>query len=300
MKTQDMLQILLAQSDLTQVKLAQRLNVSHQTLYKWLTSKALPRAAHLAAIESLYVELIGADDVDRDVLHDAVKIAEQAGITVDAILSNNWLLDNFVVLLTYNTNSIEGSTMTLADNRKVLLEQKVLPNRSAQEQLEARNHQAALMWLLERVYMGEFAVTVDMVRELHQRLMNGLLADSGSYRQHGVHIMGSRVTVANHLKIPELMDDLFARKWEGTIRDMALFHADFEKIHPFSDGNGRVGRLLLVGMAFMQGITPPIIAREARAAYYKHLERAQMDKSLDTLIYFLAQSVQDTYRALTK
>lgn len=300
MTIQDTLQNLLKQSGLTQVALAGRLGVSHQALHKWLSSKATPRARHHAAIEALYLELIGGDEIGENVLREAVGQAEQCTLTVGIIASDDHMLDRFVVLITYHTNSIEGSTMTLADNRKVLLEQKVLTNRSAREQLEARNHQAALMWLLERVQEGRFALTVEMARELHQRLMNGLLIEAGEYRQHGVRIMGSRVTVANYAKVPQLMEQLFAKKWRGTLADMAAFHAEFEKIHPFSDGNGRVGRLLLVGMALASGMTPPIITRESRAAYYKYLERTQMHSKSDNLVYLLARATIETHGVLVE
>lgn len=298
MTIQETLQELLAESGLTQVELAKRLDVSHPALHKWLTDRAVPRQDHRAAIEALSLELVGDKDIATTLLQAAIAKAEQTNLTIDTIASDDQMLDQFVVLITYHTNSIEGSTMTLADNHKVLLEQKVLANRSAREQLEARNHQAALMWLLDQVQSGRYVLNIDIARELHQRLMNGLLIEAGAYRNHGVRTMGSRVTVANYLKIPELMDKLFARNQDMTIEDMAVFHAEFEKIHPFSDGNGRVGRLLLVGTALAQGITPPIITREARAAYYKYLEMAQMHNNPSPLSYLLARSVTETYDKL--
>ena len=299
MKTAELLQTLLRQTGLTQVQLAARLSVSHQSLSKWLGGKATPRAHKQAEIEALAVGLLGGEVAD-EVLARTIQQAENTKLSIGWLLSNDYLLDNFVVLMTYNTNSIEGSTMTLADTHKVLLEQKVLTNRSAREQLEARNHQAALMWLLEQVNEGRFHLDVAMVRELHQRLMNGLLIEAGEYRQHGVRIMGSRVTVANYLKVPEQMEELLTRQWTGDMADMAQLHAEFERIHPFSDGNGRVGRLLLVGVALMSGQMPPVVAREARAAYYRALEKAQVFDEPRELEYFLARAVVSAHELLMK
>ena len=79
--------------------------------------------------------------------------------------------------------------------------------------------------------------------------MVGIRDDAGQYRAHPVRITGSFVPTANYLKVPQLMKELFMRKRQGDfLKNSAYFHANFEKIHPFGDGNGRVGRLLLIGM----------------------------------------------------
>lgn len=294
MTTSEKLLEILRYTGLTQVQLARMLNVSHQTLSSWLHAQSVPRLRASTAIDQLVFELLGIGTVSDELLERTILDAKQANIDTTVLFQDTYVLKKLSVLMTYHTNSIEGSTMTKADNEKVLLEQKVLRNRTSAEQLEARNHQAALLWLLSEIESGNYHFCEQLTRELHVRLMNGLASDAGSYRAHGVRIMGSRVAVANYLRVPEKMTALFSQPAPGNFEELAKFHAAFEQIHPFSDGNGRVGRLLLTGLALQQGMMPPIIRRESRAAYYRYLEQAQMHNEYQPLTYLLAR---ETYAA---
>ena len=83
--------------------------------------------------------------------------------------------------------------------------------------------------------------------------MSGILNDAGDYRRHAVRIAGSRVIVANYIKIPDLIQKLVNSLTENTTKDsiawLAKAHAQFEQIHLFSDGNGRIGRLIMLAMS---------------------------------------------------
>lgn len=124
--------------------------------------------------------------------------------------------------------------------------------------------------------------------------MNGLVLEAGAYRTQGVGILGAHGAVANHLKTAKRMQDLFHQPMPENFAEMAAFHAAFEKIHPFSDGNGRVGRLLVAACALQRGLVPPIIERERRAAYYHSLELAQTSGKYGPLIYLLARETVAT------
>lgn len=90
--------------------------------------------------------------------------------------------------------------------------------------------------------------------------------------------MGSRVTLANWPKIPDLLEELVAdikSDNSDTIEGIANIHARFEQIHPFSDGNGRTGRLIMLAQALSAGLVPPLVTKERKFAYYKYLELAQ-------------------------
>ena len=195
--------------------------------------------------------------------------------------------------------------MTLSDVGDVIFDHKVLSNRSAVEQAEARNHQAALYWLLdELVRKGkDFVIDESFIRGIHLRLMNGIISDAGEYRNHSVRIVGSRTTVANWLSIPKQLDELTAETQvvsTDIVAAIAATHARFESIHPFSDGNGRTGRLIMLAQALAHGIVPPVIVKERKHAYYKYLEFAQTKQYFAPLELHVAEAIQFTEELLRR
>ena len=187
--------------------------------------------------------------------------------------------------------------MTLSDVEEVLFENKVLTNRTAIEQAEARNHQAALIWTLDQLvkYGDRLQLNEEFILGIHLRLMNGIMSDAGIYRRHSVRIMGAHVALANWAKIPDLIaqttENLNHSTNDDIIAELAKTHATFEQIHPFNDGNGRTGRLLLFAQALKAGLTPPLVTRERKFAYYKYLDLAQTKGSYTPLELFIAQSI---------
>jgi Fic family protein len=113
--------------------------------------------------------------------------------------------------------------------------------------------------------------------------------------------MGANIPLANYLKVPELVAQLtFAMQESDSdiVAAMAKNHAIFEKIHPFSDGNGRTGRLVMLAQALKAGYTPPLVAKERKHAYYKYLEAAQLREAYDPLELFIAESMIYTHDLL--
>lgn len=290
----ELLQILSA-SGWPQEQLAAELGVSFPALNAWLNKRAVPRAKAQARIRELFLKIVGKPDVLLDDLDDAKAVAVKYTMSAQQIIANQETLNKLALYLTYHTNTIEGSTMTLADVEDVIFDNKVLSNRTAIEQLEARNHQAALYWVLDQVADSKTSVvTEDLVLGIHLRLMNGIVSDAGQYRKHTVRIMGAHVPLANWQKIPGLVAQLVSDigTADDTVATLAKTHADFEKIHPFSDGNGRTGRLLMLAQALGAGVAPPIVAKERKRAYYKYLEIAQTTGNYLPLELFIAESIQ--------
>jgi len=130
--------------------------------------------------------------------------------------------------------------------------------------------------------------------------MNGIISDAGRYRRHGVRIMGSRVSTSNWQRVPQHLDELMTSDESKTdlITEIAYFHAKFEKIHPYSDGNGRTGRLLMLAQALMLSTVPPLVAKERKKAYYKYLEIAQTSENYLPLELFIAESIDYSHTIL--
>lgn len=279
----------------SQEELARRLEVSFPALNAWLNERSVPRRSAIIRIDELFFSVLGTEEVSEEELENVKTQAFRAKLTAKSIINDPDLLERLTIHLTYHTNTIEGSTMTMADVKDVLYLDKVLSNRTAIEQAEARNHQAALYWLLDELTVNkEFSITEDIILGLHLRLMNGIVGDAGQYRKHTVRIMGTHVPLANWQKIPSLINDYIqSLKDENSdlIASIARSHATFEKIHPFSDGNGRTGRLLILAQALSNGIAPPIIPRDRKQAYYKYLEFAQVQDKSSQLEMLIAESI---------
>jgi Fic family protein/DNA-binding XRE family transcriptional regulator len=289
----------------SQEQLAARLDVTFVTLNSWINERSQPRQKALQNIERLYLEIVGANTVSATELQAAKQAALKLKSNIRTIVKDKGKLEALTLYLTYHTNTIEGSTMTLSDVEDVIFEHKVLSNRTAIEQAEARNHQATLYWLLDELVnkSKDFAMDESLILGIHLRLMNGIISDAGQYRKHSVRIMGSHVALANWAKVPDLIRNLTANLQSPSndiIKILADTHARFEQIHPFSDGNGRTGRLIMLAQALAVGIVPPLVVKERKHAYYKYLEAAQTMDNLSPLELFIAQSMQFTDELLKK
>ena len=288
---------ILKNSQWTQEQLAYNLKVSFSTLNAWVNGKAAPRAKAVKAIDDIYLNIVGRTEVDAALLDATEKQALSKHITVKRIIANEEMLDKLTLHLTYHTNTIEGSTMTLADVKEILDDDnRVLANKTAREQIEARNHRTAFYYLLDELnaQSKDFKWTKDLILNTHLRLMNTLISNAGMYRNHSARIMGSYTPLANYLRVPERMEELIEeinKPVNNLIERLAWTHATFEQIHPFSDGNGRVGRLIMFIQALQRGVVPPLVVKERKRAYYQYLEIAQLQGQYELLRLFIAESI---------
>jgi Fic family protein len=294
---------------------------------RWFNEKSIPRTRAQSRISALLEQYTGAVEVNgRDRVDDEnggtealdIKLAyivQQRKKHVNPlrmILSQPDLRDQFALSLTFHTNSIEGSTFSEADTSVVLFDNATVPNKTLAEHLEARNHQTALLHLFE-VLVREGGVTEVFVLKLHSILMNSIRPDAGVYRSHAVRIVGTHVPTANYVRIPERMsecvDAMNAQVVNGVnahasvhhfVKKLAKTHAQFEQIHPFSDGNGRIGRLLMVALALNSCYPPPIVRKEKRREYMQSLHRAQMHGEAQGLEEFMLDCIIEGYAVLER
>lgn len=301
----DKLKKILAASGWTQEILAAKLGVSFATVNSWTNGKSVPRDKAKEQVELLEAEILGRDAIDTKELADIKQIVLNKKYSVAKITKDKEVLRKLTTSLTYHSNGTEGSTMSESDVSAVIYDNAVLKNRSAIEQREAINHQSALDFLLDEMNEKgkDFSFSPELIKSVHLRLMNGIISDAGMYRTHNVRIRGAYIPLANYLKVPTLVED-WCKKVNGATNDtvelLATSHAQFEKIHPFSDGNGRTGRLLLFCLALKKGIVPPIIHKERRYAYYKYLELAQTREVFEPLEYFLAEEILATSKRIAE
>lgn len=287
---------------LTQEHLARQLDVTFAAFNRWINGRALPHPNKLVKIDALFRELIGHKTIpDTDI--EAKKILmykkqREFGNILRKIQTYTPIRDEFDLALTYHSNRIEGSTLTENETYKVLFENRAFKNKSLRGQLEAKNHQTALHVVFDQAVEKKPIAEKDIL-ELHATLMNGVYPDAGGYRRHGVRILGTRVITANYLKIPQLMDALIRTinaKNTDTMNSCARAHAEFERIHPFGDGNGRVGRLLLHLMLLKKNLPPALIVQKNRQKYFLCLQKAQLEENYILLENFLCDAIIASYR----
>ena len=277
--------------------LAGKLNTSFVTLNAWVNDKSVPREGAKERIDLVLADVLGRSSIGEAELKNIKNRALGYKSSPRNMVANRPLLERITTSLTYHSNGTEGSTMTEEDVREVIFANHTLKNRTLIEQQEAVNHQSALYFLLDELGGEEFIFTPELIKAVHLRMMNGIASDAGTWRNHGVRVTGSRVARANYVKVPELIDrwcNLANSETMDKIGLLASTHAEFERIHPFSDGNGRTGRLLLFALALKLKLTPPILHRERREAYYKYLELANERGITDSLEYLIAQAIIET------
>jgi Fic family protein len=185
------------------------------------------------------------------------------------------LQDHLRVVLTYHSNAIEGNTLTLRETELALEYGMTADNHSLREYLEATNHAKAVAQLPQLIDSG-IPITIDTVLSLHAVVMHELLPTAGHFRTASAHIRGVGMRLPPAQQVPDLMTQWIA--WVNYTGDpydpivrAAIAHHDFEAIHPFADGNGRVGRLLLTMMLIRDGYPPALLLREWRHGYMQAL-----------------------------
>ena len=178
---------------------------------------------------------------------------------------------------TYNSNGIEGNTLTLRETQ-IVLEGITVGGKTLREHLEAINHEKAIEYI-EDLVKEKDPVTEWNIKNIHQLVLKEIDdKNAGKYRSENVAVMGATHTPPDHLIVPELMEKLILnyQKWNKyhPIIKAAIIHGELVKIHPFIDGNGRTSRLVMNLSLMNSGYLPVIIKKENRLEYYNALDKA--------------------------
>lgn len=187
----------------------------------------------------------------------------------------NGLYDYVMVTMTYNTSSIEGSTLTLSDTQSLYEHDIVLTGgHKVDDIIESKNHFALFDFMLDTV---NEPFTDRLIKEFHQLLKKGTSDEKrygvGRYKGNP-NIVGGQKVAEPH-EVPELMERLlekYNRQGNIELGDILTFHHQFELIHPFQDGNGRVGRMIMFRECLKHGVTPFIISSDRREEYINGLK----------------------------
>ncbi|MBD2862443.1 Fic family protein [Paenibacillus oceani] len=202
---------------------------------------------------------------------------------------------------TYNSNAIEGNTLSLLETKLVLEQGLTIGGKKLREHFEVINHSEAISYVQDIVHRS-IELTEHVIKSVHQLVLTNIDdANAGHYRTIHMFISGSQHTPPHYTLVQEQMEQLV--QWYEEHKDIlhpvnlaAEFHFKFVYIHPFSDGNGRTARLLMNLILMKHGYPPAIVkaASEARLNYYESLEEASKNGNLNPFLELIGDCVKDS------
>ncbi|MBU1342612.1 MAG: Fic family protein [Proteobacteria bacterium] len=207
------------------------------------------------------------------------------------------LQKQFMLEWTYNSNAIEGNTLTLRETKIVLEEGLTIGSKSLKEHLEAINHKKAIAFV-EELAASRAMITERNIREIHSIVLKEIDTKYvGCYRDIQVRITGATHVPPDPFRVPDAMRD-FAKKRltqnkTHPVEQAALAHLDLVGIHPFVDGNGRTSRLLMNLILMKHSYFPAIILKNDRKRYYTALDKGHSGKP-DDFIFFVGRALERT------
>ena len=208
------------------------------------------------------------------------------------------LKENLIVDWTYNSNAIEGSTLTLQETKVILEDGITVGGKSLREHLEAINHKEAIEYIEESL---KEPLTQGLIKNIHGIVLKGIDdKNAGTYRKVNVHISGAKHTPPEFVHVQEEMDKF--ENWYNTkakdihpVLRSAMVHTEFVGIHPFIDGNGRTARLLMNIELLKAGYPPVVIPVAERLNYYNALDAAHVDKNYEPFLNMTESWVKEGF-----
>ena len=197
----------------------------------------------------------------------------------------------------YNSNAIENSTLTLEETERILLEQMLSRNVSVREIFEAKN--LARVMEYKRTGVKDSELNNDLILRLHQMLIGGIDdAIAGRFRRQGEYVrVGTHIAPAPE-HVERMMDNILVEYSSDLgsyfLDKIARFHLDFETIHPFCDGNGRLGRIIINFQLLQVGLPRLIIRNSEKERYYQAFRDYEDGKTTRTMEGILSLALMES------
>lgn len=206
------------------------------------------------------------------------------------------LREDFMVEFTYNSNAIEGNTLTLKETA-MALEGMTIDQKPLKDHMEAIGHRDAFLFVLD-IAEKKIHISESIIKQIHSLVLIDRPEDKGTYRRIPVRIMGAYTEpVQPYLIEPKitslLADDEIRQESMNPIERIARFHLEFEGIHPFIDGNGRTGRLILNLDLIRNGYPPINVKFTDRKKYYDAFDEYYRNGNADKMTELIAGYVNE-------
>ena len=205
----------------------------------------------------------------------------------------------FDIEFTYNSNAIEGNTLSFSETKLVVNEGLTIGGKTLSEHLEAINHKEAIDFIEE--LSKQQTITLKDIKDLHYLILKGIdKKNAGVFRDIEVGVRKSDGEIhkfCKPLKVPEKMQEFveeFNKDTNDVITQAAKLHLEFVTIHPFSDGNGRCARLLMNLKLLQNGYPLTIIQVKDRVEYIKAIDQFQQSGDDAIFVEFIAKKVDES------
>ncbi|MGL4864259.1 MAG: Fic family protein [Cetobacterium sp.] len=205
-------------------------------------------------------------------------------------------LDDLLVRLAHHSSAIEGNTITLNQTVSIILNDTIPGSINKREFYEVENHKQAFEYIQHNLLNRE-KLSLGVIKEIHRLLLDHLDFNRGNFKNISNAIVGAEFDTASPEQTPNLMYQWLnnyeylmenAETEEEKIRIILEKHIEFERIHPFNDGNGRTGRMIILYSLLENNLAPIIISKELKPRYILGL--AEQDTNL---LYDLVQPLID-------
>ena len=211
---------------------------------------------------------------------------------------NRQLRDKLIIEWTYNSNAIEGNSLTLSETKVVLENGITIKGKPLKDHLETINHKEAIEYIEELIKANAKLSEYD-IKSIHHLILKEIdSSNAGKYRNENVFISGAKHVPPMYINVPYEMQKLIVKyqDWKDLhpVVRACYLHGEFVKIHPFIDGNGRTARLLLNFELIQSGYPPVVIKTENRADYYDALEKAHTTNDYTNFIRMIVDLVNES------
>lgn len=200
------------------------------------------------------------------------------------------LRENFIIENTYNSNAIEGNSLTLKEVALILQHDYSIYVKRVSEHIEVIGYKDAFYYILDIV---NEPLTKQAIKNIHSLVLMVDRKNKGVFRNVDTHVLGTTHKTSEPQEIESNIDKLLVKyeAWKQEhhiIKAIALLHLEFESIHPFIDGNGRTGRLLLNFELIKHGLLPVNIKFTDREKYYNSFDEYHINSNADYLTDLIA------------
>ena len=189
------------------------------------------------------------------------------------------------VRMTHHSNAIEGNTLTLNETATIILDSTIPGSKSVREVFEVLNHKRAIDYMISELE-NDKKLDIYVIKNINKEILDRLNDNAGNFKRNSNAIIGTNFETSIPSQAPILTKNWIenlnyrlelCKNDDEKLLEILNSHIEFERIHPFSDGNGRTGRLIMMYLCFQEKISPFVIKKEDRALYMSYLREQNVD-----------------------